>query len=182
MHNDKENGQRTNGAKANGQKARSFRGWGRAFCLAGAGILLTAALLTGCTKKSEKKGTDQTETGQSVFEACGKEAEAFAENFRPDQVEEIRYQREYETADTYILADNAEKAEALFRALEEIKVLEATEEKAADAADEVAFVMKSGETYRFTFNMHNLEVGESCYKMEGAKTLWKFLKEWTEEY
>ena len=187
MHGKKENeqkviGRKANGQKVNGQRTRKFGGWGRVFCLAGAAVLLTGAILTGCGKKSGKKGTEQTETYRTVFEVCGKEAEEFAENFRAEQVEEIRYQREYETADTYILADNAEKTEALFRALAEIKVLETTEEEAADAGDEVAFVMKSGETYCFAFNMHNLKAGEKCYKIDGAKTLWKFLKDWTEAY
>ena len=181
MHNKRKNGQKVN-KKVNRQKVRRFGGWSRVFCLAGAVILLAASMLTGCGKKSGKKETEQTETYRTVFEVCGKEAEEFAENFRADQVEEIRYQREYETADTYILADNAEKAEELFQALEEIKVLETTEEEAADAGDEVAFVMKSGETYRFAFNMHNLKAGEECYKIDGAKTLWNFLKDWTEAY
>ena len=141
MHGKKENeqkviGRKANGQKVNGQRTRKFGGWGRVFCLAGAAVLLIGAILTGCGKKSGKKGTEQTETYRTVFEVCGKEAEEFAENFRAEQVEEIRYQREYETADTYILADNAEKTEALFRALEEIKVLETTEEEAADAGDE----------------------------------------------
>nr|WP_288555910.1 hypothetical protein [uncultured Mediterraneibacter sp.] len=148
------------------------------------GILVLAALMAvssvGCGGKSSVKkgvrgttGTSDSGEGRPLMECYNLEAQRFAENFVEDDIVTMFYQKNHETAEEYEVTEDKELIGKVFEALLEVRVLDQTTELASDYDDSFVFTLADANAFRFSFNQHNLVIGQEAYKITGDSALWK---------
>lgn len=138
-------------------------------------ILIMVPFMSACGRRGLRPGGQSS--GRSIFTYYDQETQEFAKNFNEDEIISAFYQKNYETAEEYMIQEDKEQIRQLFDALSEITVVGETDEMASGYDDVFIFTLPTAQAFTFQFNMHHLVIGDTCYEVEGAEDLWKLAAE-----
>ncbi len=145
-------------------------------------LLLVSCLalsLSGCREKpgiEEQALLPAVQQGEMLFDFYGRDdISAFAADFYDDPPKKaVVFMDSWNK--TEIELSDAGSVAAVFEAMKKVRVVEPVDIYVTDNYNDIAFVMKDGKAFHFSFNRYHLEYDGKVYALADDAALWELLR------